>query len=132
MFAYLKKHHDSEMVFDPSKVDMDLTDFGDQDWSFLQYGCKEMKAELPDNMPVPLDHSFRIKVYVDSDHAGNMLMQQSRTGFVVLLNNAPIYWFSERQGCARRAPSAQSPGNEAGYRICPRTLVQAENDGDTC
>ena len=36
-------------------------------------------------------------VYVDSDLAGDNLIRRSRTGFVIYLNQAPIYWFSKRQ-----------------------------------
>ena len=47
--------------------------------------------------PVPLGQSMTIRVYGDSDHAGDMLKRRSRTGYVVLLNGAPIYWNSKKQ-----------------------------------
>jgi len=97
IFAYLKKHHNSEMVFDPTPVQFDRSLFERQDWSFSQYGCEEMVEELPDGMPVPLGQSMTMRVYVDSDHAGDMLTRRSRTGYVVLLNGAPIYWNSKKQ-----------------------------------
>ena len=97
IFAYLKKHHNSEMVFDPTPVEFDRSLFERQDWSFSQYGCEEMVEELPDGMPVPLGQSMTMRVYVDSDHAGDMLTRRSRTGYVVLLNGAPIYWNSKKQ-----------------------------------
>ena len=56
-----------------------------------------MKEELPPDIPEPLGKSMRLRVYVDSDHAGDQVTRRSRTGFVVYLNNAPIYWFSKRQ-----------------------------------
>ena len=34
---------------------------------------------------------------VDSDHAGDQVTRRSRTGFLVYLNNALIYWFSKKQ-----------------------------------
>ena len=39
-----------------------------------------------------------MRAFVDSDHAGDMITQLSRTGFLAFLNNAPIYWFSKKQG----------------------------------
>jgi hypothetical protein len=98
MFSYLKKHHNAEMVFDPTPVDFDRSIFEPQDWSYSQYGCEDLKEELPSNMPTPLGKSMTMRVYVDSDLAGCQLTRRSRTGFVVLLNNAPIYWFSKKQG----------------------------------
>ncbi len=95
IIAYLKKHHNSE--FDPTPVQFDRSLFERQDWSFLQYGCEEMVEVLPDGMPVPLGQSITMRVYVDSDHAGDMLMRRARTGGIVLLNGAPIYWNSKKQ-----------------------------------
>ena len=56
-----------------------------------------MEEELPSDMPSPLGGSMRLPVYVDSDHAGDQVTRRSRTGFIVYLNNAPIYWFSKQQ-----------------------------------
>ena len=38
-----------------------------------------------------------MRVYVDSDHAGDTVTQRSRTGFVIFLNGAPIYWSSKKK-----------------------------------
>ena len=35
--------------------------------------------------------------YVDADLVGDKLIRHSRTGFVIYLNQALIYWFSKRQ-----------------------------------
>ena len=35
---------------------------------------------------------------VDSDHAGDCITRRSRTGFIIFLNNSPIYWFTKKQG----------------------------------
>ena len=40
MFAYLKAHHDTEMVFYPTPVEFDQNLFERQDWSFSPYGYK--------------------------------------------------------------------------------------------
>ena len=39
-----------------------------------------------------------MRAFVDSDHAGEITTRRSRTGFIVMLNSAPIYWYSKRQG----------------------------------
>ena len=38
-----------------------------------------------------------MSAYVDSDHAGDSLTRRSRTGFLVFLNCALIFWMSKKQ-----------------------------------
>ena len=38
-----------------------------------------------------------MRVYVDSDHAGDTVTLKSRTGFMIFLYGAPIYWISKKQ-----------------------------------
>jgi hypothetical protein len=96
IFAFLRNRHNTEMVFDPSEPDIDEAAFAKEDWSNSVYGeCSEV---LPDNMPSPRGYGFKIRAYVDSDHAGDTVTRRSRTGFIIYLNNAPIYWFSKKQG----------------------------------
>lgn len=97
MFAYLKLKHNSSMVFDPTEPDIDESQFPCEDWSSTVYG--ECKEELPGNMPEPRGIGFTMRAFVDSDHAGEVTTRRSRTGFIVFLNSAPIYWFSKRQTC---------------------------------
>ena len=98
VFAYLRKHLNSEMVFDPTEPDVDMNSFQRQDWSYSIYSSpgEEAKEALPPNMPKPLGKGFTIRCFVDADHAGETLTRRSRTGYIVLLNSAPIYWFSKK------------------------------------
>jgi len=97
IFSYLKAHPNAKMVFDPTQVDPDMSLFERQDWSYSSYGYESLKEELPLNMPIPLGKSMTMQVFVDADHAGDLITCQSRTGFIVFLNNAPIYWSSKKQ-----------------------------------
>lgn len=96
IFAYLKKHHNAEMVFDPSDPVVESSQFERQDWSHTVYG-DDLVEELPPDMPPPRGQGFRMRVFVDSDHAGDTVTRRSRTGFLVYLNCAPIYWLSKKQ-----------------------------------
>ena len=48
-------------------------------------------------MSQPLGNGFKIRCFVDSDHTGESLTRRSWTGFIFMLNNAPIYWHSKKQ-----------------------------------
>jgi hypothetical protein len=39
----------------------------------------------------------RMTVYVDADHASDLVIRRSNTGILVMLNNTPIRWVSKRQ-----------------------------------
>ena len=48
-------------------------------------------------MPKPHGKGMDMRVYVNSDHAEDTVARRSRTGFVIFLNGAPIYWNSKKQ-----------------------------------
>ena len=58
VFAYLKKHMNTDMVFDPSKPEIYINSFQRQDWSYSIYSSpgEELKEAPPPNMRNPLRH----------------------------------------------------------------------------
>ena len=95
VFAYLKIKHNAEMVFDPSEPDIDMSAFPAEDWSHTVYD--DAKEDIASDFPAPRGFGFKIRAFVDADHAGNLVTRRSRTGFIIFLNNSPIYWSSKRQ-----------------------------------
>ena len=96
IFAYLKQRHNSEMVFDPTLPDINEDSFPREDWRHTPYSTAT--EDVPSRMPDARGYGFTISTYVDSDHAGDTVTRRSRTGFIVYLNRAPIFWFSKKQG----------------------------------
>lgn len=82
------------MVFDPTYPHIDEDKFPRREWHKF-YG--DAKEEVPPDAPEPLGKEFLMRAYVDSDHAGEKMTRRSRTGFLVYLNMAPIYWLSKKQ-----------------------------------
>ena len=97
VFAYLKKYHNTEMVYDPSDPVIDEAAFELKDWTSSEFGHIQGKEELPPNMPEPRGQGFVINAKVDADHAADSVTRRSRTGFFVYLNCAPVYWLSKKQ-----------------------------------
>lgn len=95
IFAYLKIHHNARVVFDPTYPDIDDESFERKDWSSM-YG--DTSEPIPENMPKPLGKEFLMRAYVDASFAGCKMTRRSRTGFIVYLNSAPIYYLSKKQG----------------------------------
>jgi hypothetical protein len=97
VFAYLRKYHNTEMVFDPSDPVVNEAAFDRQDWTSSEFGHLTEEEEKPANMPQPRGLGFVLQAKVDADHAADTVTRRSRTGFLVFLNSAPIYWLSKKQ-----------------------------------
>ena len=89
-FAYLKKYHNTKMVFDSSDPVIDESSFEQRDFTSSKFSHLQGKEELPRNMPEPRGQGFVMRAKVDADHARDTVTRWSRTGFTVYLNCAPI------------------------------------------
>jgi len=94
IFAYLKHHENSNMVFDPNYINWESEAFIKYDWTEFY---KDAKEQLPVNAPPPRGHAVQINAFIDADHAGNRVTRRSHTGILIYLNCAPIIWFSKAQ-----------------------------------
>ena len=83
MFAYLKRNHNSEMVFEPSNPVIYQSLFDRKYWTVSEF-VFSLDEELPTNMPQPRGMEFVIQAYVDANHAGNSITCRSRTGLSLL------------------------------------------------
>ena len=103
------RHHNSEMVFDPSEPEVDVAMFPCEDWSLSIYGdaAEELSPQKPFEEPWPADmskprgQSFTITVYVDCDLRGDCVTCRLRTSFAVFLNGALLYWISKKQSSCK-------------------------------
>jgi hypothetical protein len=94
IFAYLKAHNKSKMVFDDTLPSFHGSTFKTYDW-FDFYG--DIKEAVPPNAPEAKGNSVHMSCFVDADHAGNRVTRRSHTGILIFLNRAPITWYSKRQ-----------------------------------
>jgi hypothetical protein len=73
LYAYLKKRPNGVIVLDPSYPTIDLQEFNDgADWSNFYGNVKEV---IPPDMPKPKGKTLVIRLFVDSDHAGDKLVR---------------------------------------------------------
>jgi hypothetical protein len=91
IFSYLKSHHNARLVFDQSYSKMDFSKFEKYEWEIYY---DKVKEDVPLNAPKPL--GLVIRAYDDASHTGSKLTRRFRTGFIVMLNNSPIYWMSKK------------------------------------
>jgi hypothetical protein len=82
IYAFLKQRHNGCLIFDPTYLRIDVGSFNDGEGS-----CKEIYGDVkevkPQNAPKPRGCGVVIRVFVNSDHAGEALTRRSRTGYVI-------------------------------------------------
>ena len=83
IFPYLKKHHNTEMVFDPSDPVVDEAQFEHRNWTASEFGHLGGEEVIPPNMPEPRGLGFKMRAKVDADHASDTVTRRSRTGLLV-------------------------------------------------
>jgi hypothetical protein len=81
-------------VFDPNYPSVDMGTFIKTDLKSMYGDVKEM---IPSDAPIHRGKKIYLRLFVDSNHAGEQFTRRSTTGFVIYLNMAPIVWFSKRQ-----------------------------------
>ena len=82
------------MVFDDTEPEFDDRRIKECDWS--EYYPDAVEA-MPRDMPKPRGKAVMCSCFVDADHAGCQVTRRSHTGVLILVNRAPILWYSKRQ-----------------------------------
>ena len=88
------QQHKSRLVFDPTYPVIDEDCFELQDWRHVYVN---VSYGIMSNTPKFLRKGLFMKAYCDSDHLGEKFTCQYRSRFFVILNMAPICWFSKKQ-----------------------------------
>ena len=71
MMGYLKCNHNSLLFFDPTYPDIDFDTFDDgAEWKMF-YG--DVTKSIPPNPPDPRGKAVDLRMWVDSDHAGDKI-----------------------------------------------------------
>ena len=100
VFAHLRDKHNARLALDPTYPDINLQDFIGCDWK--QYYGDVAEAIPPDALK-PRGKDVDLRMYVDSNHAGEKKTRRSRTGFFIFLNNALITSLSRKQPTIKRS-----------------------------
>jgi len=94
IFAYLKHHTRSKMVFDDTEPTFNENSFKVCDWSEFYPDAEEA---IPHNLPMERGNGVSTSCFVDADHAGCKATRRSHTGVILFVMKAPIIWYSKRQ-----------------------------------
>ena len=76
---------------------IDESKYQRRDWTSSEFGHLPAERQVPPNMPQPRGLGFTVRAKVDADHTADTVTRRSRTGFLVYVNSALVYWFSKKQ-----------------------------------
>jgi hypothetical protein len=93
LFAYLKAHYRSSLLFDPRPFVNDPSQFTQPDWLEFYTGVGEA---LPLDIQEPRRNEGEVTCYVGADYAGCRVTRRSHTGIQLILRRAPLIWYSKR------------------------------------
>ena len=108
IFAYLKKYHNTKLVYDPNDPRIKYAVFERRDCTSLEFRHLDGNKELPLKMSKPCGMGFTIHAKVNADHASDTVTRHLRTSFLVYINSALVYWWSKKQASIE----SSSPGSE--------------------
>ena len=103
IFYYLKFNDRSYIMLDPTRFDINWkpNKIGDISPAERAEAMRELYPDAeeinPHNMPEARGEEIDINVFVDADHAGNRVTRRSHTGIILMVNMAPVLWYSKRQ-----------------------------------
>jgi hypothetical protein len=93
--SYLKTFPKGRVIIDTSYSDHSLYPVEDHS-NWMEY-YPDASEEIPKDLPPEKGPRVRMTVYVDADHAHDLVTRISITGILVMLNNTPIRLVSKRQ-----------------------------------
>ena len=70
IFAYLREHTNSKIIFDHQRPQYDESRFIEADWKSL-YG--DVSEDIPENKPEPRGIPVRVSLICDADHASKLM-----------------------------------------------------------
>ncbi len=87
IMAYLGLHHNSRLFMDLTYPNIDDDQFPVMDWKEF-YG--EVTKPIPPNAPKPLGKPVEVRMFVDSNHAGDKQTRCFCSSFLIYFNTAIV------------------------------------------
>jgi hypothetical protein len=92
ILSYLKTFPKGRVIIDTSYPDHSV--YLVEDHSNWMEFYPDASEEIPKDLPPEKEPRVRMTVYVDADHAHDLVTRRSITGILIMLNKIPIRWIS--------------------------------------
>jgi hypothetical protein len=95
ILAYIKTFPKGGVIVDTTYPDHSIYPAEDHpNWRDFYPDAGE---EIPNDLPMSKGPKVRMTVYVDADHAHDLVTRRSITARIMMLNNTPVRWVSKHQ-----------------------------------
>ena len=95
ILGYLKSSTKEKLLFDTSFLDH--SQYKTEDHANWDEMYPDAEEDIPMDAPKPKGKPIRLTIYVDANHAHDLVTRRSVTGIVVLMNNTPVRWVCKCQ-----------------------------------
>jgi hypothetical protein len=95
ILTYLKTFPKGRLIIDTSYPDHSVYPIEDHS-NWMEF-YPDASEDIPKDLHPEKGSRVRMTVYVDADHAHELVTRRSITGILVMLNNTPIRWISKSQ-----------------------------------
>lgn len=103
----------SDILFAASRVSRFLNNPGLEHWAAVRRILKHLQSTM-DIIIMYKAGDIQLVVYSDADFVGDCDTHRSTTGYLSLLANGPVTWFTHRQKCVMKSTT------EAEFILRPR------------
>ena len=94
IFDYMNQYSSCSIAFDTTLPNHFVEPIESKGWEeFYEVADKP----VPSNAPEPRGQPMKMTCFVDASQASNKVTYRSHTGIFILLNNAPVVWYSKQQ-----------------------------------
>jgi hypothetical protein len=97
LFGYLQKFPEAEILVDPTKMDHSPFEEKKQSFDTWKEFSPDAEEDMPHDQPSPGTKTAQITVFVDADHAHDVVTRRSVTGIILFINKTPVRWISKWQ-----------------------------------
>jgi hypothetical protein len=117
--SYLKTFPKGRVIIDTSYPDYSV--YPVEDHSNWMEFYPDAIEEIPKYLPPEKGPRVRMTIYVDADHAHNLVIRRSITGILVMLNNTPIRWVSN---CQKTVEKSTYGSELVGSRVVTELILE--------
>ena len=100
---YLMIHSRPDIAYSINKMSQFNSNPNIQHLNYIKRIFSYLKKTINLGIKIDLSNNFQLKAYVDASFADDANIRKSTTGFVIFIDNTPIFWRSKKQNLVAKS-----------------------------